>query len=186
MLELLVASPAEKRELAQELADYRRLWDRPQTDMAALARVYLDLASDQELCLLDLVSRISGVEHRAPLADPALMDISVGLPWGLRRKRGMGRIALREAVRGLVPESLRTRADKLLPGDWFVPLDERAVQEGLEQPPKNMGDYFDTATWRRQASRSETLSCGEIRALYEALLAARWLAGQVAPPEPRS
>jgi asparagine synthase (glutamine-hydrolysing) len=185
-LELLVASPAEKRALAEEAQDYWRLWNRPQTDIAALARVYMDSASDRELRWLDLVSRTSGVEHRAPLADPALMDISVGLPWGLRRSRGLGRIVLRESVQALVPEALRLRADKLVASDWFGRLYQDVVHKSLEHPPGNMDEYFDVAGWRRQAERSEKLSFGELCLLYETLVVARWLEGQVAPAGPRS
>lgn len=54
----------------------------------------------------------SGIEYRYPLLDIRLLEFVHNLPTRYRRHMGLGRLPLREAMRGRVPDSLRLRDDK--------------------------------------------------------------------------
>lgn len=65
-------------------------------------------------------SRTLGVETRMPFADRDLVEFSLGLPSHAKLGGGFTRFILREAMRGRVPESVRTRGDKFDFGGNFA------------------------------------------------------------------
>jgi asparagine synthase (glutamine-hydrolysing) len=61
----------------------------------------------------DRNSMAHSVEARVPFLDYRLVELSLGLPDQLKIDAGMTKIVLRQAMRGLLPEVVRMRADKL-------------------------------------------------------------------------
>ena len=53
------------------------------------------------------------VEARVPLLDRALVELAMGLPIERKIVEGQLKVVLREAVRGLVPDSIIARRDKI-------------------------------------------------------------------------
>ncbi len=61
----------------------------------------------------DVTSMSHGVEVRMPFLDHRLVTFSFSLPDTSRLKNGITKVILREATRGLIPEEVRTRSDKM-------------------------------------------------------------------------
>jgi len=71
----------------------------------------------------DRCSMAHGVEIRMPFMDWRLVCFAFGLPPSSKIGGGFTKLALREAMRGIMPEELRTRKSKIgfspPMGDWF-------------------------------------------------------------------
>jgi asparagine synthase (glutamine-hydrolysing) len=61
----------------------------------------------------DRSSMAFSIEARVPLLDHRLVEFGLSLPDHLKVRRGWSKFALREAVQGLMPESVRLRKSKL-------------------------------------------------------------------------
>ncbi len=62
------------------------------------------------------------VEARVPFLDYRLVELSYRLPAHLRINRGTTKVVLRKAMRGIIPDLVRLRQDKLgfpTPGSWW-------------------------------------------------------------------
>ena len=60
----------------------------------------------------DRISMAFGVESRSPFLDYRVAEFLMSVPAELKIRRGMRKWILREAVKGIVPESIRLRQDK--------------------------------------------------------------------------
>ncbi len=92
------------------------------------------------------------VESRTPFLDYRLLEFTMGLPEYYIYKRGVRKVLLRDAMRGILPPAIENRKDKMgfvtpeevwLKGegkDWFV--------EGVEQALKLLPAMFDTVKVR--------------------------------------
>jgi asparagine synthase (glutamine-hydrolysing) len=58
------------------------------------------------------MSMAFSLESRTPFLDHRLVEYSVSLPADLRLRRGLSKWILREAMKGVLPESVRLRPDK--------------------------------------------------------------------------
>ena len=67
------------------------------------------------------------IESRVPYLDVRFVEYVASLPLDEKIRNGMTKIALRRAVRGLVPESVRCRKDKM----GFVTPEEIWMRETL-------------------------------------------------------
>jgi asparagine synthase (glutamine-hydrolysing) len=61
----------------------------------------------------DRNSMAFSVESRVPFLDFRLVEFLAGLPDGMKLQRGITKTVLREAMRGVLPEAIRTRGDKM-------------------------------------------------------------------------
>lgn len=59
--------------------------------------------------MMDVMAASAGVEWRLPYLDRRVADVLLDIPYQLRTWRGQDRIALREVMRGRMPESVRLR-----------------------------------------------------------------------------
>lgn len=60
-----------------------------------------------------LAAKSHGIEYVYPLWDIDLLQFYLDLPIGFKYREGMGRAVYRESLKGLVPESIRMREDKI-------------------------------------------------------------------------
>ena len=85
----------------------------------------------------ELVNRFEarhGIEGRAPFNDRRVIEFSLGIPESQRWRGRQTKYVVREAMRGLVPESIRQRASK---SDFTCTYRNALMREGLggTQPP---------------------------------------------------
>lgn len=69
----------------------------------------------------DRYSMASGVEIRMPFLDPRLVCFTFSLPWTSKIGDGFTKRIMRDALKGILPENIRTRRDKI---GWNAPLHE--------------------------------------------------------------
>lgn len=122
-----------------------------------LARVLESNWPAGELGMIRWCAAQNGVIARHPFADAELVEWVVRLPLHIRRRHGLSRWVLREAMDGVVPDAVRLRRTKTLfdsfyerqipmwlehlremdwaPADPF--LDRRAIAEALRAPPQS-------------------------------------------------
>jgi asparagine synthase (glutamine-hydrolysing) len=94
-----------------------RLWRNVRGRGAAIRYIQMDdILTDtlpQLLRYEDRSSMAFSVEARVPLLDHRLVEYGLALPDHLKVQRGWSKFAFREAVQGLMPESVRLRKSKL-------------------------------------------------------------------------
>lgn len=78
----------------------------------------------------DTNSSAFSLESRLPFLDPAVVALARAAPPRLLRRNGLNKYLLRESLRGVVPEVVRTRKDKMgfpIPAErwWRGPLGDR-------------------------------------------------------------
>jgi len=107
-----------------------RFWQpRAPKQLASLAQTIssADALSPYFLLVLELVEREAAHASRElwhPLLDSRLVEFVLSIPWHQRCHDGQRKWLLREAIRGVVPEVVRTRRGK---GDWTTGMD-RALE----------------------------------------------------------
>lgn len=85
------------------------------SDQTIVERQMLDITRFSLPTLLryeDRNSMANSIESRLPFMDHRLMELGVALPTKLKVKNGFGKWALREAMAGKVPDSIRLSRDK--------------------------------------------------------------------------
>lgn len=87
-------------------------------------------------------SRLAGIEIGVPYADRDLAILSARLPMSVRRCRGVTRIAHREAMRTILPESIRTRTSKALFGGFYAKVCEHWIRPDYAKA-SNIRDWVD-------------------------------------------
>ncbi|MGI8497798.1 MAG: asparagine synthase (glutamine-hydrolyzing) [Gemmatimonadaceae bacterium] len=94
---------------------------------SALRRQLLSTSLPSLLRYEDRNSMARSVESRVPFLDYRLVELIAGLPDWMKLRRGVTKVALREALQGIVPEPIRLRRDKM----GFVTPEQRwATGEG--------------------------------------------------------
>jgi len=81
----------------------------------------------------DRDSMAHSIEARIPFLDYRLVEFVLGLPTEFKISGGVTKRVLRESMRGLVPERVRTRMDKM----GFVTAEQAWVRE--DQPDRFRG-----------------------------------------------
>lgn len=101
----------------------------------------------------DRLASAWSVESRLPFMDYRLVEFLLGLPERLKLRAGRSKVVLREAMRGVIPDAIRERRDKmgfvapepvwLKTGatDWF----RQGVEAALDLAP----DFFEADAARR-------------------------------------
>ncbi len=86
----------------------------PRNSMQALSRFHLlESSLPMLLHLEDRNSMAHGIEARVPFLDYRVVEFALGLPDEQRISGGVTKRVLREAMRGVLPEAVRARTDKL-------------------------------------------------------------------------
>jgi asparagine synthase (glutamine-hydrolysing) len=78
------------------------------------------------------------IESRSPFLDYRLVEHCFSLPSSFKIRNGLGKWILREAMKGILPEIVRTRKDKsgfIAPADvWFRTINKKQLQDLINSP----------------------------------------------------
>ena len=134
-----------------------RLELEPATDIASLC-VAITYASNLQLLLHweDRNSMAHSIEARVPFLDHRLVEFSIGLGNQHKIVGGDTKRVLRRAMRGILPETIRQRRDKLgfsTPEEtWFRGPLKGAIEDGIEGTLKRYPDLLDAKATRALAA----------------------------------
>lgn len=92
---------------------YEPPWREPDPLRGALAQSVMFYPLPVFLRVEDRNSMAHGREARLPFLDPAFAEVARTLPTSMLRRDGLNKWAQREAFRGLLPEVVRARPDKM-------------------------------------------------------------------------
>jgi asparagine synthase (glutamine-hydrolysing) len=122
----------------------------------AMQRIQIDdLLIDtlpQLLRFEDRSSMAFSLEARVPLLDHKLVEYGISLPDNLKFKEGWSKYAIRQAMRGLVPDSVRLRKSKLgfeAPDRIWLSQDLRGQVSELIEGNLRCQKYIDPSALRR-------------------------------------
>jgi asparagine synthase (glutamine-hydrolysing) len=94
------------------------------------------------------------IETRVPFLDYRLVEYVFSLPGEQKLRNGMTKIVLRNAMKGVLPEAVRTRVDKMgfvTPEDvWFRTILKDRITEIIESTEFRALGYFDVREIRRE------------------------------------
>jgi asparagine synthase (glutamine-hydrolysing) len=94
---------------------------------------------------MDRTSMAHALETRSPVLDTAVVEFGAGLPDRLRMRLGKGKLLLRRAMEGILPESVLTRGKMGFGaplGAWFRGELDGGVKERLLDPASPVYDYL--------------------------------------------
>jgi asparagine synthase (glutamine-hydrolysing) len=94
---------------------------------------------------MDRMSMAHGLETRSPFLDTAVIEFGASLPDSLRMRLGRGKILLRGAMKGILPESILARGKMGFGaplGAWFRGELDGLVRERLLEPTSPIYQYL--------------------------------------------
>jgi len=100
---------------------------------------------DDLLVKMDRMSMAHGLEARSPFLDTAVVEFGASLPDRLRMRLGKGKILLRRAMRGILPDSILDRGKMGFGaplGAWFRGELDGFVRERLLDPQSPIYEYL--------------------------------------------
>jgi asparagine synthase (glutamine-hydrolysing) len=100
---------------------------------------------DDLLVKMDRMSMAHGLEARSPFLDTAVVEFGASLPDRLRMHFGRGKILLRRAMKGILPESILARGKMGFGaplGTWFRSDLDGFVRERLLDPASPLYEYL--------------------------------------------
>ncbi len=132
------------------LASYRAVLDRAShsgaSTLARLLQVNFETYLLDDLHVkMDRMSMAHGLETRSPFLDTAVVEFGASLPDRLRMRLGKGKVLLRRAMKGLLPESILTRGKMGFGaplGAWFRGELEGFVRERLLDSASPIYEYL--------------------------------------------
>jgi asparagine synthase (glutamine-hydrolysing) len=96
---------------------------------AHLRRQLLDTSLPVLLRYEDRNSMAWSIESRVPFLDYRLVEFLAGVPDRMKLRRGVTKVVFREAMRGILPEAVRTRTDKM---GFVTPEDDWLARTATE------------------------------------------------------
>lgn len=167
-------------DLDSVLGSYREALGRVNGASHLSRLLYLNLRCylhDDLLPKMDRMTMAHGLEARSPFLDRELATYAASLPDAFKRRGAVGKVVLKEAVRGLVPDDLLRRPKRgfgLPVGEWFRGDLREMVSDTLLTRPRLAAHLrFDTvrALWdEHQAGRAD-----RGHALWTLLVLELWL-----------
>jgi asparagine synthase (glutamine-hydrolysing) len=135
---------------------YAREGGSAQTGISVMQRIQVDDIMTDTLPLLlrmeDRSSMAFSLEARVPLLDHKLVEYGISLPDHLKVHQGWSKFAIREAMRGVLPDAVRQRTSKLgfaAPDRRWLAHDLRPQVTALIEDSLRCERYVDAAALRR-------------------------------------
>jgi asparagine synthase (glutamine-hydrolysing) len=141
------------------------------------------------LTKVDRMSMAVSLEARVPILDHHVVEFAMGLPSRLKIQGDTGKCILREAIAGLVPDSVLTKPKQgfAVPlREWFRgPLKYRIAD--LTAPDSALGEWVDAGALRRIASEHLAARRDHQTDIWRLVVLDGWLralsAGDLAGPQ---
>jgi asparagine synthase (glutamine-hydrolysing) len=175
-----VLAPAQRRPFSERLRMARA--DRPAliTEHDDHAASILDDARSESLEVLGAMGRGREVAMRFPFMDRRLVDLCLSLPAEQKRRNGWGRLVMRHAMAGLLPEGVRWRRDKV---DFLAnalratAANDAGVLETVRSSRDRLAAYVDPRALDVLCARaaSGVLTAQEYFSVVRITAVARWL-----------
>lgn len=93
------------------------------------------------------------LESRSPFLDYRLAEYCFSLPNKFKIRNGLGKWILREAMKGILPENVRTRRDKagfIAPADeWFRTINRKQIEDLIESDSFGKRNLFNVGEIRK-------------------------------------
>jgi asparagine synthase (glutamine-hydrolysing) len=125
---------------------------------------------------VDGMAAMHGIEQRHPFYDVRVLSYCLALPAEQQLRHGWSRSILRRAMRGQLPEAIRTRTDKADLSLNFrrnlARFEDRHLRRLVDDAPRSWNDYVDADAVRRAYAQ------GRLIDLWPALVLSRWLQQQ--------
>ncbi len=123
----------------------------------------------------DIHTMAFSVEARVPFAERALVDLALRIDPQRAFVGGQGKALLRDSVRGLLPEPVRTRRKSALPKDQrTATLYQRMVSRCLDEDSAFLAALCDLRALRALLEPGRTLDEGERAVLFRIAAVAHW------------
>jgi asparagine synthase (glutamine-hydrolysing) len=125
------------------------------------------------------------VEARHPFLDRALVELSLSLPWQAKVSPTEGKPLLREALRGVLPEKVRTRIGGAGPGPSAYKAFARRwdrLKPFFESSKLVELGFLDGPQFQRAAELARFGACEKFGAFTSALAFEIWLTSLFGPP----
>jgi asparagine synthase (glutamine-hydrolysing) len=141
---------------------------------------YVDIKTYLVDCLLlksDKVTSAFSLECRVPFLDGPLLEYVMSLPAHYKRRGDQTKLILREAMRGVLPDSIRLRKKQgfILPfGRWFEGGLIQFAREVLLDPRSRQRGYFDSAGLERLLTDQRGMDDRTARAIYALITFEFW------------
>jgi asparagine synthase (glutamine-hydrolysing) len=140
------------------------------------------------LRLEDRNSMANSVEARTPFLDYRLIALAARLSLDWKMRGGLNKYVLREAMRGRIPESVRTRVDKM----GFPTPDNRWFRHELYEPLQDVlstqgvrdRGLYDVGAIRKDLERHRRGELNVGRLLFNVVQIEQWIAAANAPQTP--
>lgn len=120
-----------------------------------------------------------GVETRHPFYDPRVLAYCVALPPDQKLRNGWTRFILRESMRGILPESIRTRTDKASLSPNFarnlLQMEDQRIVSLLDDAGGLLAQYVNLDTVRN------AYRAGHVEAIWPVIQLGCWLGMRSTP-----
>jgi asparagine synthase (glutamine-hydrolysing) len=166
--------------LDQVLSSYRTLLARAEGTSHLSHLLYLNVRAyllDDLLPKMDRMTMAHGLEARSPFLDRELCTYAASLPDDFKRRGARGKIVLKEAVRGLVPDDLLRRPKQgfgLPLGEWFRGELRPMLADTLLDRPR-LGAHVNATVVRRLFDEHQAGRADHGHALWTLLVLELWL-----------
>jgi hypothetical protein len=147
---------------------YAREGGSARSGVSVMQRIQVDDIMMDTLPLLlrmeDRSSMAHSLEARVPLLDHRLVEYGISLPDHLKVNRGWSKFAIREAMRGVIPDGVRQRTSKLgfaAPDRRWLAEDLRPQVTALIEDSMRCERYVDVAALRRWYASPQAAGASE-------------------------
>jgi asparagine synthase (glutamine-hydrolysing) len=128
----------------------------------------------------DRSSMAFSIEARVPLLDHKLVEYGMSLPDHLKVRNGWSKFAIREAMRDLMPESVRLRKSKLgfaAPDRIWLSQDLRKLMTDLIGGDLRCQKYVDPVALRRwyASAKADSANTESYLGLFRILSLEMWM-----------
>ena len=140
-------------------------------------RMYL---ADGVLVKVDRASMAHGIEVRSPFLDHHLVELCADMPLDMKLRRGRNKVALREAMKGILPPEVAERKKKGF-GTPVGPWLKGPLTHLLDGRPEQTEGLLPTDRLRSSIAEHRAGTADHRRRLWSALVLARWRSGPWGP-----
>lgn len=132
---------------------------------------------------MDQYAAMFSLEARHPFMDKRLIEFCLALPSEQKLYQGWGRMVMRRALDGILPEKVQWRGGKtdLSPNfdDGFLKRDRKLLDEVMSHQIKNIEKYVDMnflqAAYERLTSEGSEIANDDCMAVWQGAVLALWI-----------